>query len=90
MEDTGVAIIGAGVCGLLAAQQCSEQGISYKIIEREQQVGGVWKLRANAYSQLQVKPATCMHHHFRMLIEKHKYLMILVNKPFEPLAAPTA
>ena len=55
MEDTGIAIIGAGVCGVLAGHQCAEQGIEYCILERETQIGGVWDYRANSYSQLQVQ-----------------------------------
>jgi len=61
MDHTEIAIIGAGVCGVLAGHQCAQQGITYRIVEREEQVGGVWVSRANTYSQLQVKHpcATC-------------------------------
>ena len=61
MDHTEIAIIGAGVCGVLAGHQCGQQGISYRIVERERRVGGVWGSCANTYSQLQVKHAcaTC-------------------------------
>ena len=63
MEDTGIAIIGAGVCGVLAGHQCEQQGMKYCILERERQAGGVWDYRANSYSQLQVQAAVnCSQH----------------------------
>ena len=59
MEQTDVLIVGGGICGVLAAQQCKERGIPFKLIERCGDFGGVWAFRANAHSHLQV---TCRPH----------------------------
>jgi len=37
-----VAIIGAGISGLLAAKSCIEVGIFPVVFERKNNVGGVW------------------------------------------------
>ncbi len=55
MEDVYVTVIGGGVCGVLAAQRFGKEGLSYKIIEKGEDYGGVWAYRANDYSHLQVR-----------------------------------
>lgn len=46
-------IIGGGICGLLAARQCRDKGLSYTLIEREKRLGGNWHTKANDHSFLQ-------------------------------------
>lgn len=46
-------IIGGGICGILAAKKCHDQGISYRLVEKEAILGGVWQTMANASSFLQ-------------------------------------
>ena len=53
--DVDVVVIGGGVCGVLAGQSLGAEGFTYKIVERDQDYGGVWTYRANSYSHLQVK-----------------------------------
>jgi cation diffusion facilitator CzcD-associated flavoprotein CzcO len=53
-----VAIIGGGICGVLAAQRLAQENIEYIIIERNEDFGGNWLLRANSYSHLQVGHCT--------------------------------
>lgn len=53
-EVVAVAILGAGISGVLAAQQALKDGLSFRIIDRCQDFGGVWDFRANSYSHLQV------------------------------------
>ncbi len=48
-------IIGGGICGLLAARQCRDMGLSYTLIEREKRLGGNWHTKANDHSFLQVQ-----------------------------------
>ena len=55
MEQTDVLIIGGGICGVLAAQQCKERGIRFRLIDRCEDYGGVWAFRANSHSHLQVR-----------------------------------
>lgn len=50
-----VAILGGGLCGVLAGQRCAIQGIKYRIIERGDDFGGVWSTLANDHSHLQVR-----------------------------------
>ena len=57
-ETVEVAIIGAGISGVLAAHQAHKDGLSFRIIDRCQDFGGVWEFRANSYSHLQVR---CCH-----------------------------
>lgn len=54
-----VVIVGGGICGLLAAQNCVKRGLSFHIIERESEFGGNWVTKANSYSQLQVRGTVC-------------------------------
>ena len=54
-EQVSVAIIGGGVCGVLAAQRCAKENIPYAVFERCDDFGGNWFVRANSYSHLQVR-----------------------------------
>lgn len=51
---TEMVIVGGGICGLLAARQCRDRGMSYVLIEQESSLGGNWVTKANEHSQLQV------------------------------------
>ena len=55
MADVDVLIVGGGICGVLAGRRFAQEGLSYKIIERNGDYGGVWAYRANDYSHLQVE-----------------------------------
>ena len=54
--DMGVDVIicGGGLCGVLAGHRCALEGFTYKIIEKENDFGGVWNTLANEHSHLQV------------------------------------
>ncbi|MCW5590346.1 MAG: NAD(P)/FAD-dependent oxidoreductase [Legionellales bacterium] len=56
MEDkkTTVAIIGAGMAGILWAKKLKAAGYSIVIFEKSAHLGGVWDQIANAYSQVQI------------------------------------
>ena len=54
-EQVAVAIIGGGICGVMAGARCVQGGISFVILERGHSFGGNWVVRANSYSHLQVK-----------------------------------
>ncbi len=41
-ETTNVAIIGAGIAGIIAALAAADAGVSYEIFERNHEVGGTW------------------------------------------------
>ena len=47
-----VAIVGAGVTGLYAANRLMERGISFCILEKRGKVGGIWSKYANATSRV--------------------------------------
>jgi hypothetical protein len=47
-----VAIVGAGVIGLYAANRMRNSGISYVILDKGDKVGGIWSLYANAASRV--------------------------------------
>ena len=47
-----VAIVGAGVTGLYAANRLMESGISFCILEKRGKVGGIWSMYANATSRV--------------------------------------
>ena len=53
-QHVDVAVLGGGLCGVLAGQRCFQEGLSYTIIERESDFGGVWGTLANNHSHLQV------------------------------------
>lgn len=50
-----VLIVGGGLCGVLAAHRCDYNALSYCLIERQSDFGGVWASLANEHSHLQVK-----------------------------------
>jgi len=52
--ETDVAIVGAGVVGVIAAKRMQERGIQYKVLERQHDFGGVWHTHGNNHSTLQV------------------------------------
>lgn len=52
--ETDVAIVGAGVVGVIAAKRMQERRIQYKVLERQHDFGGVWHTHGNNYSTLQV------------------------------------
>lgn len=54
MSDVDILIVGGGVCGVLAGRRFAQEGFSYRIIEKNDNFGGVWAYRANDYSHLQV------------------------------------
>jgi 4-hydroxyacetophenone monooxygenase len=54
VDDTDIAIVGGGMCGVIFAARCAKLGIPYKIIERQHTLGGVWLEYANQHSALQV------------------------------------
>jgi len=41
-ETTNVAIIGAGIAGIIAALAAADAGIGYQIFDRNEEVGGTW------------------------------------------------
>ncbi len=41
-ETTNVAIIGAGIAGIIAALAAADAGVCYEIFERNHEVGGTW------------------------------------------------
>ncbi len=51
-QQIDVAIIGAGVTGLYAANQLSKNNISYCVIDKEDIIGGIWSKYANTTSQV--------------------------------------
>ena len=59
-------IIGGGISGLLAAQQAKQRGISYILIDRADDLGGIWDTMSNNYSYLQVRATPCPASHRRL------------------------
>lgn len=55
MDIATVAIVGGGICGVLAARECQKRGLTYEIFEKKSQLGGNWYTKANAHSYLQVR-----------------------------------
>ena len=53
-KTVDVCIIGGGLCGVLAAHRCQHAGLTYCVIERQSDLGGVWASLANQHSHLQV------------------------------------
>jgi hypothetical protein len=47
-----VAIIGAGITGIYAANRLKDAGISYAVLEKRDRVGGIWSQYANTTSQV--------------------------------------
>ncbi len=58
VKAVDVLIVGGGVCGVLAAHRCNEKSLSYCLIERQSDFGGVWASLANEHSHLQVSYST--------------------------------
>lgn len=61
-ETTEMIIVGGGICGILAAKKCHDLNIPYKLIEREDKLGGNWHILANAHSYLQVFSSNMTSH----------------------------
>lgn len=53
-ETTEMLIVGGGICGILAAKNCVDSGIKYRLVEKESCLGGNWHTLANTHSYLQV------------------------------------
>ena len=53
--DTEVTIVGGGICGILAAKQCTDRRWPYVVVDRNDELGGVWGTLANSHSFLQVR-----------------------------------
>lgn len=53
-QAVDVVIVGGGLCGVLAAHRCHTTDLTYCLIERQSDLGGVWASLANQHSQLQV------------------------------------
>lgn len=51
-ETVDVVIVGAGITGLYAAKILSENHISVCVVEKSDQVGGIWAMYANTTSQV--------------------------------------
>ena len=56
-QTTEVAIIGGGICGILAAKGCRDRNLPYRLIERGDDLGGNWMTLANGHSYLQASPS---------------------------------
>jgi hypothetical protein len=54
VERTEMVIIGGGICGLIAARNCYDRNLPFKLIEKNPSLGGNWYSLANSYSHLQV------------------------------------
>jgi len=52
METDG-AIVGGGVWGTRAAKMCGDRRWPYVLVERREELGGVWNTLANNHSYLQ-------------------------------------
>ena len=63
-EKIDVAVVGAGITGLYAANKLMEAGISFCILEKRDIVGGIWSMYANRTSR--VNSSECAYR----LIEK--------------------
>lgn len=45
--------MGGGICGILAAKMCGDRRWPYVLVERSEELGGVWNTLANTHSYLQ-------------------------------------
>ncbi|CAK0786243.1 hypothetical protein CVIRNUC_009456 [Coccomyxa viridis] len=79
VDQIPVVIIGGGICGLLAAERCVREGISFTLFERNDDFGGNWVVRANKYSHLQAHAA---------LYQWDKHFALDKKSPFSKVAAP--
>ena len=57
-SNIDVAIIGAGVVGVVAAKRMLERGIAFRVIKRQRDFGGVWHTHGNNHSTLQADRKT--------------------------------
>ncbi len=76
-----VVIVGGGVCGVLAAHRCLERALTYYIIDRQSDFGGVWASLANQHSHLQVCTATAMLHNLHTERRRHNDIICRLLKP---------
>ena len=53
--ETDMAIVGGGICGILAAKMCGDRRWPYVVVERNEELGGVWGTLANKHSYLQAR-----------------------------------
>jgi len=54
VKKVDMVIVGAGVCGLIAAEEIKKKGKSYMILEKSTEVGGCWVQAANKTSHVAV------------------------------------
>jgi 4-hydroxyacetophenone monooxygenase len=84
-----VVIIGAGMCGLMAAIQCEKLGIPYLIFDRHRDLGGTWEL--NHYPEARVDVSSFLYQfkfekrypwaeYFASQSESKKYLTHIAKK----------
>jgi 4-hydroxyacetophenone monooxygenase len=89
LADYRVVIIGAGMCGLMAAIQCQKLGIPYLIFERQRDLGGTWEL--NNYPEARVDVSSFLYQfkfekrypwaeYFASQSESKKYLTHIAKK----------
>ena len=50
-----VTIVGAGICGILAAKHCADRQWPYLVVDRNDELTGVWSTLANKHSSLQAR-----------------------------------
>jgi 5-methyltetrahydropteroyltriglutamate--homocysteine methyltransferase len=50
--EVDVVVVGAGVCGLIAARAAQKRGLTVAVLERRNVVGGIWSSVANSSSQV--------------------------------------
>ena len=80
-----VAIVGAGMCGVICAGRCADRGISYKMIDRQHTIGGVWLNLANQHSSLQVVTAASVA---RLLPRMHIRHLVSPTDQMHAIAVP--
>lgn len=51
--ETEMTIVGGGISGILAAKMCGDRQWPYVLVERSEELGGVWNTLANNHSYLQ-------------------------------------
>ena len=82
VSNYDVVVVGGGVCGVLAAQKLGEEGLTYKVVERLEDFGGVWTYRANSYSHLQARrPGLCLTFSPAAAVRQSR---IAASKSFKP------
>jgi 4-hydroxyacetophenone monooxygenase len=89
LAEYRVVIIGAGMCGLMAAIQCQRLDIPYTVFERQRDVGGTWEL--NDYPEARVDVSSFLYQfkfeknypwteYFASQAESKKYLTHIAKK----------